>query len=120
VALGYDPVSHDGHAAREAAELLPRGRGPGARGRRRRRPRFGGAGETARAPDREHRDIAHITAAQFLVSYVVGAIGGVIVFLHADRNGSRHPTAWAIAVFFIPLVLAIYFIRVYRIRKQRR
>jgi hypothetical protein len=44
----------------------------------------------------------------------------VIVFLHADRNGSRHPTAWAIAVFFIPLVLAIYFIRVYRIRKQRR
>jgi hypothetical protein len=43
----------------------------------------------------------------------------VIVFLHADRNGSRHPTAWAISVFFIPLVLAVYFIRFHRIRRRR-
>lgn len=43
----------------------------------------------------------------------------MIVFLHADRNGSRHATAWAISVFFIPLVLAVYFVRVYRIGKRR-
>jgi len=69
--------------------------------------------------EREHRDIAHITATQFLISYAVGAVGGAIVFLHADRHGSRHATAWAISVFFIPLVLAIYFIRAYRIGKRR-
>jgi hypothetical protein len=47
-------------------------------------------------------------------------VGGIAVFLHADRNGSRHATAWAIVVFLLPITLVIYVFRVYRSRRGRR
>jgi hypothetical protein len=50
----------------------------------------------------------------------VGTVGGIAVFLHADRNGSRRPTAWAIAVFLLPITILVYVIHVYRSRRARR
>jgi hypothetical protein len=70
--------------------------------------------------DAEPRDINHLTTGQFLVAYIIGAVGGIAVFLHADRNGSRHATAWAIAVFLLPITVVIYVVRVYRTRRGRR
>jgi hypothetical protein len=48
---------------------------------------------------------------------VIGAIAGAVVFLHADRHGNRHPTAWAIAVFLFPILALAY---VYHVRRARR
>jgi hypothetical protein len=40
------------------------------------------------------------------------------VFLHADRNGSRHATAWGIGVFlFLAIVLPIYVLHARRARR---
>jgi hypothetical protein len=50
----------------------------------------------------------------------VGAVAGVVVFLHADRHGSRHPTAWAVWVFLLPITILVYVLHVYRTRRRRR
>ena len=43
------------------------------------------------------------------------------VFLHADRSGSRHPTAWGISVFlFLAVGLPVYLIHVRRTRTSQR
>jgi hypothetical protein len=61
----------------------------------------------------------HLTTEQFLTGYLLGALAGAGVFLHADRNGSRHATAWACAVFLvIYLALPLYLIHVYRLRRR--
>jgi hypothetical protein len=60
-----------------------------------------------------------ISTADFLVAYAVATAAGVAVFLHADRHGSRHTTAWGIGVFlFLGLVLPIYVIHVIRTRRR--
>jgi hypothetical protein len=65
--------------------------------------------------------VTHPTTTQFLVLFAVSSLAGAGVFLHADRNGSRHPTAWAIAVFFLlGLALLAYAIHVSRLRRARR
>lgn len=61
-----------------------------------------------------------MTTAQFLTAYVVGAIAGGLVFLHADRNGSKHATAWAIAVFLLPISVVVYIFRNRRRQGRRR
>jgi hypothetical protein len=62
-----------------------------------------------------------VTSEHFLIAYVVFAILGGAVFIHADRNGSRHPTAWAIVVFFFGvLALPVYALHVYLTRRRRR
>jgi hypothetical protein len=48
-------------------------------------------------------------------------VSGAAVFLHADKNGSRHPTAWAISVFlFLAIALPVYVIHVYQSRRRHR
>ena len=55
----------------------------------------------------------------FGTSVVIGALAALLVFWHADRHGSAHPTAWGIAAFFAAIVvLPLYFIR-YRLRRRR-
>jgi len=57
--------------------------------------------------------------AQFLVVFVIAAVAGAGVWLHADRNGSRHPTAWAMAVvLFLGIALPAYLIHVRRMRRR--
>ncbi len=60
-----------------------------------------------------------ISTAQFLVAFSIATAAGVAVFLHADKHGSRHTTAWGIGVFlFLGLVLPIYLIHVFRNRRR--
>jgi hypothetical protein len=60
-----------------------------------------------------------ISPAQFLVAFTVATVAGIAVFLHADKHGSRHTTAWGIGVFlFMGLVLPIYVIHVVRARRR--
>jgi hypothetical protein len=63
--------------------------------------------------------LGQISTAEFLVAYAVATVAGIAVFLHADRHGSRHTTAWGIGVFlFLGLVLPIYVIHVIRTRRR--
>jgi hypothetical protein len=60
-----------------------------------------------------------LSPAEFLVAFTIGTTGGILVFLHADRNGSKHTTAWGIFVFFFFIVaLPVYLIHVRRTRKR--
>jgi hypothetical protein len=54
-----------------------------------------------------------------LSPYAIASVSGATVFLHADRNGSRHLTAWAISVFlFLAIALPVYLVHVYRSRRR--
>jgi len=62
--------------------------------------------------------VGHPTNAQFLLAFAIDAVVGAAVWLHADRNGIRHQTAWAIFVFlFLIVALPIYIVYV---RRRRR
>ena len=62
--------------------------------------------------------IGHPSTAQFLLIFTIGAVLGGAVWIHADRNGIRHQTAWAMFVVFFPaLALALY---VLHVRRKRR
>jgi len=62
--------------------------------------------------------ISHPTNAQFLVAFAIDAVVGAVVWVHADRNGIRHQTAWALfVVFFLLIALPIY---VLYFRNERR
>jgi hypothetical protein len=62
----------------------------------------------------------HLSTPQFLAGFVLAAIVGAAVFIHADRNGSKHPTAWACAVFlFLGIALPVYVIHVRRSGRAR-
>jgi phage shock protein PspC (stress-responsive transcriptional regulator) len=64
--------------------------------------------------------VTHPTNGQFLAAFVLGVVAGAGVFLHADKNGIRHPTAWACTVFILPITLLAYLIYVRRVRRGRR
>ena len=79
------------------------GAGAGAgRGRRRDLPR---ARAVTRLVDGHGRRVpwlpswATSSTAEFLVAFTIATTAGILVFLHADRNGSKHTTAWGICVF---------------------
>lgn len=63
--------------------------------------------------------MGHATTAQFLIAFAIDAVVGAAVWLHADRNGIRHQTAWAIAVFlFLIIALPVYIVYVRRRRRS--
>jgi hypothetical protein len=60
----------------------------------------------------------HPSNAEFLVAFAVAAVAGGAVWIHADRHGSRHPTAWAISVvLFLAIALPIYLVHARRTRR---
>ena len=60
-----------------------------------------------------------VSNGQFLVAFVLAAAAGIGVFFHAERNGIRHPSAWASFVFLILIVgLPSYLIHVRRIKRR--
>jgi hypothetical protein len=62
-----------------------------------------------------------LTTGQFLVAFTLAAVAGALVFLHADRRGSKHPTAWAIGVFlFLGIALPVYVIHAVRNGRRAR
>jgi hypothetical protein len=61
--------------------------------------------------------VGHPTNTQFLIAFAIDAIVGAAVWIHADRNGIRHQTAWALfVVLFLAIALPIYVIYVRRRR----
>jgi len=45
----------------------------------------------------------------FLVMWTVWTVCATLVFLHANKSGSKHATAWGIGVFFaFAIVLPVY------------
>lgn len=63
--------------------------------------------------------MSELSPAEFLVAFAIATTAGILVFLHADRNGSRHTTAWGISVFlFLGIALPIYLIHVRRTRRR--
>lgn len=62
----------------------------------------------------------HPTNAQFLVAFAIDAVVGAAVWVHADRNGIRHQTAWAIfVVLFLLIALPVYMLYVRNERRKR-
>ena len=57
---------------------------------------------------------------QFLFGFAIAAVVGGAVWIHADRNGSKHPTAWALSVtFFLAIALPVYLIRNRWLRRKK-
>ena len=54
---------------------------------------------------------AALTTPTFLVVWAIDTTVAVLIFLHANKRGSRHATAWGVSVFFaLGLALPIYFL----------
>ena len=64
---------------------------------------------------------AQLSMSVFLFGWALAATAAIAVFLHVDRNGGRHATAWGIGVFlFLGLFLPLYVIHYRRNRSKRR
>jgi hypothetical protein len=62
-----------------------------------------------------------LTMAEFLVAWALAGGVSIGVFLHANRHGVAHATAWASGVFlFLGLVLPLYIFRYRRRDKSGR
>ena len=54
---------------------------------------------------------AALTTQTFLIAWAIDTTAALLIFLHANRRGSRHATAWGVSVFFaLGLALPIYFV----------
>lgn len=55
--------------------------------------------------------IAPLTTPAFLIVWALDTTAAILVFLHANKHGSRHSTAWGISVFLaLGLALPIYLV----------
>ena len=62
-----------------------------------------------------------LTTPQFLVAWAVAGAAAVAVFLHANRHGVRHATAWGAGVFLaLAIALPLYVIHYRRQRGARQ
>ena len=63
--------------------------------------------------------LGDMSPAQFVVAVALAAALAMLVFAHASKHGSRHPTAWVVATFlFAGLAVPIYFIRYWLTRRR--
>jgi hypothetical protein len=62
-----------------------------------------------------------LTTPQFLVAWALAGAAAIAVFLHANRNGVRHATAWGAGVFLaLAIALPLYVIHYRRQRGPRQ
>ena len=65
--------------------------------------------------------LGSIGPAAFLVSVAIAAGLAMLVFSHASKHGSRHPTLWGIAAFlFAGIAVPVYLIHYFLKRPRRR
>ena len=63
--------------------------------------------------------MADLSPAAFFLAVAIAAGLSLLVFSHAQRHGSRHPTAWGIGAFlFAGLVVPVYFLRFWLSRRR--
>jgi hypothetical protein len=53
------------------------------------------------------------------VAVALAAVASLLVFSHASKHGSRHPTAWGIAVFLLAGVAVPAYFITYWSRRRR-
>jgi hypothetical protein len=52
-----------------------------------------------------------LPVASFLVAWTIATTAAILVFLHANKRGSKHATAWGIGVFAVlGIVLPAYLV----------
>lgn len=62
-----------------------------------------------------------ITPTDFILAWAIATVVAVAVFLHANRHGSKHATAWGVGVFlFMIVVLPAYLVHTRGRRGARR
>ena len=62
-----------------------------------------------------------MTNAAFFLAWALAAGAAIGVFLHADKRGNKHATAWGVGVFlFLGLGLPLYVLSVRRTKPDKR
>lgn len=62
-----------------------------------------------------------LSTPEFLVAWALAGGVSIAVFLHANRNGVRHATAWGIGVFLVlGLALPLYVVSYRRQKRSKR
>ncbi|HKO73877.1 MAG TPA: hypothetical protein VJU01_01040 [Gaiellaceae bacterium] len=62
-----------------------------------------------------------LTMAQLLIAWALASAAAIAVFLHANRHGVRHATAWGAGVFLaLAIALPLYVIHYRRQKSSRR
>ena len=52
---------------------------------------------------------ATVTTPTFLIAWAIDTTAATLIYLHANRRGSHHATAWGLSVFFaLAVALPIY------------
>ena len=63
--------------------------------------------------------LENLSAGEIAALLIVWSAAFLLVFLHAQRHGSKHATAWGIAAFLAAgIVVPVYFVR-YWLRRRR-
>lgn len=59
--------------------------------------------------------MTHLSTANIVFAWAVASGTALLVFLHANKRGSKHATAWGIGVFlFLVIVLPVYIFHSWR------
>jgi hypothetical protein len=54
---------------------------------------------------------ADLTTSTFLTAWAIDTAAAIFIFMHANKRGSRHATAWGISVFFaLAVAVPAYFV----------
>jgi len=52
---------------------------------------------------------AELTTSTFLIAWTLDTTAAILIFMHANKRGSRHATAWGISTFFaLAVAVPIY------------
>ena len=62
--------------------------------------------------------LSDISFGQFLFAILIFAALSMWVYWHASKHGSRHATAWGVAVFLIWPVILLYFVHYFLTRRR--
>ena len=65
-------------------------------------------------------NLSDLSPAEFVLVVAIAAGLSMAVFAHASKRGSRHATAWGVAVFlFAGLAIPLYLLSVLLARRRR-
>ena len=63
--------------------------------------------------------LENLSAGEIAVLLLVWSAAFLLVFMHAQRHGSKHATAWGIAAFLAAgIVVPVYFVRYWLLRRR--